>query len=54
MMETTEAATTGFITLSGKTHVLARARGALYRAGGLLVALLGLAFLLRGLGVHGL
>lgn len=32
----------------------ARVRGALYRAGGLLVALLGLAFLLRGLGVHGL
>ncbi len=32
----------------------ARARGALYRAGGLLVAALGLAFLLRGLGVHGL
>jgi sulfite exporter TauE/SafE len=32
----------------------ARARGVLYRAGGLLVALLGLAFLLRGLGVHGL
>ena len=32
----------------------ARARGALYRAGGVLVAALGLAFLLRGLGVHGL
>jgi sulfite exporter TauE/SafE len=30
----------------------ARARGALRRAGGVLVALLGLAFLLRGLGVH--
>ncbi len=32
----------------------ARARGALYRAGGVLVAALGLSFLLRGLGVHGL
>lgn len=32
----------------------ARARGALYRVSGLLVAALGLAFLLRGLGVHGL
>lgn len=30
-----------------------RARGALYRAGGLLVAALGLLFLLRGLGVNG-
>lgn len=30
----------------------ARARGALFRAGGLLVALLGALFLLRGLGIH--
>jgi hypothetical protein len=41
--------------VGGATAVLsARARGALYRIGGAAVALLGLLFLLRGLGVHAL